>query len=535
MPVFEIESGGGKFQVDAPDQATALAALQAHQTPEAETTLAGLGKSALSGVVGGVADLAGLPADVLGLTGIKGSEDFQKAYGGEALRQGITNKTGYQFHKPEGFAESVASTAGSFLPNMIGGGAGLATKLATRVALPALAAETAGELTDQNPYAKVAGALAGGVAGLKAERFGSRVVTPNPMTPERQSALDILNKEGVQVPAGMATGSRFLKAAESEMGGARYADMIDRMNSQYTAAAINRLSPASGVRGETAWTPQVITRAEDNVGQVFNDVAKRNPVIPIDKRGADAMAKVADDFESLTGARSKLLDNVVKKIGNTGAAPAISGESYQALSSEIARLSRASSVPELKLGLSDIKSALDSAIERGLFNKSDLDQWRQARRDWHNILLLNKSVAGSPEAAAYGLITPAKLTQAIDGMKRGNYARGKGDFSELARAGNQIMKSFQDSGTSTRLRSTAIPAAVGAIVGGGLGSIPGAALGLLGPFIGGRTLMSAPVQKYLVNQKMAAAPTGGLLPTPLQGAIYAQLMQRPQPVPSGGQ
>jgi hypothetical protein len=27
----------------------------------------------------------------------------------------------------------------------------------------------------------------------------------------------------------------------------------------------------------------------------------------------------------------------------------------------------------------------------------------------------------------------------------------------------------------------------------------------------------------------------GSLPSPMQGAVYAQLMQRPQPVPSGGQ
>ena len=174
MPVFEIESDAGKFQVDAPDQASALAALQQHTKPEAETTLAGVGKAALSGAIGGVADLAGLPADALGMTGIKGSDDFQKAYGSEALRQGITNKTGYQFHNPENFVERVASTGGSFLPNLIGGGAGMATKLATRVALPAVAAEVTGELTDQNPYAKTAAALVGGAGGLRAERALNR-------------------------------------------------------------------------------------------------------------------------------------------------------------------------------------------------------------------------------------------------------------------------------------------------------------------------------------------------------------------------
>lgn len=175
MPTFDVDIGGKQFEVDAPNIAVAYSAVKGMSTGgESDVTLGGLGKAALSGAIGGVANIAGLPADVLGLTGMKGSEDFQKAYGSEAIRQGVTNKTGYEFHKPQNFGERVFETGGSFLPNMIGGGAGLATKLATRVALPALAAETAGELTDQNPYAKVAGALVGGAGGLRAERAMAR-------------------------------------------------------------------------------------------------------------------------------------------------------------------------------------------------------------------------------------------------------------------------------------------------------------------------------------------------------------------------
>lgn len=142
--------------------------------PPLETTLAGLGNAGLSGAVGGVADLAGLPADVLALTGGEGTKEFQDKYGSQALRQGITNQTGYQFHKPQNFGERLAETGGSFLPNMIGGGASIPVKMATRVALPAVAAEVAGELTDQNPYAKVGAALFGGAGGLRAERALAR-------------------------------------------------------------------------------------------------------------------------------------------------------------------------------------------------------------------------------------------------------------------------------------------------------------------------------------------------------------------------
>jgi len=144
--------------------------------PAPETTLAGIGKSALSGAVGGVADLAGLPADLLALAGAKGSEDFQKTYGSEAIRKGFAEK-GFDFYKPQTGTEEWVQTTGSFLPGMIGGGGGLAAKFLTRAAIPAAGAELAGaaaEGTGYEPYAKVVGALGGAAVGPMAARLGAR-------------------------------------------------------------------------------------------------------------------------------------------------------------------------------------------------------------------------------------------------------------------------------------------------------------------------------------------------------------------------
>jgi hypothetical protein len=88
-------------------------------------------------------------------------------------------------------------------------------------------------------------------------------------------------------------------------------------------------------------------------------------------------------------------------------------------------------------------------------------------------------------------------------MRRGSYAHGRGEFAALARAGNQILKSYQDSGTASRLRAMAIPTAIGAVAGAGLGALPGAALGIAAPFFAGRALMLRPVQAYLQNQRLA--------------------------------
>jgi hypothetical protein len=118
-------------------------------------------------------------------------------------------------------------------------------------------------------------------------------------------------------------------------------------------------------------------------------------------------------------------------------------------------------------------------------------------------MVLHRAVGGSTEASASGFITPAKLTQAIESMRRGTYTHGRGDFADLARAGNHIMKPFQDSGTPSRTRAMAIPALAGAVMGSGFGVLPGAAMAAAAPFVAGRALMSRPMQAYLQNQALA--------------------------------
>lgn len=83
------------------------------------------------------------------------------------IQKGVESVTG-DFYKPKTVAGEYAQTAGEFAPGVIGGGEGLLAKLATRVALPAVASETAGQLTkgtDAEPYARVAGGVLGGLSG----------------------------------------------------------------------------------------------------------------------------------------------------------------------------------------------------------------------------------------------------------------------------------------------------------------------------------------------------------------------------------
>ena len=384
------------------------------------------------------------------------------------------------------------------LPAVAGGPESLLARVATRAVLPAVASETAGQLTQgtsAEPFARAAGALAGGFAPSVARK----AITPFAVAPERAGALQTLASEGVQVPASMATGSKALKAAESELGGSGYSDAVARMNAQFTQATLKR----AGIDAQAA-TPDVINAAADRIGASFDAVAARNPSIPI-KGFAPVADAIAQDFKNLTGAESPYLNDLRGKIGSD-----ISGRNYQAIQSEVQRYARETSSPELRSALYDMKGALDKAVQSGLQNPADAAIWSQARQQWKNLLVVTKAVSTTAAPAAEGLITPAKLTQAIESMKRGSYAKGQGDFADLARAGNQIMKPLADLiGTASRLAAIAKPAALGAILGGGFAtggaSILPSIAGLVAPYVLGKTLMTGPVQRYLANQRFRPA------------------------------
>ena len=118
---------------------------------------------------------------------------------------------------------------------------------------------------------------------------------------------------------------------------------------------------------------------------------------------------------------------------------------------------------------------------------------------------------GAGSAVAEGLISPSQLRNAVVQQDRRGYARGHGDFSDLARAAEAIMKPLPQSGTAPRQFFQRLASGIGAVLGGATAGLPGAAAGFAAPAAAGRLLMSRPVQAYLGNQALAqAAPESGV-------------------------
>ncbi len=191
------------------------------------------------------------------------------------------------------------------------------------------------------------------------------------------------------------------------------------------------------------------------------------------------------------------------------------GRTYQGLTRHGTPLQRAidDTDPTVSYYATRIRSALDDAMERtatargtrpGVGIRRALDDLRTARRQWYNMMVISKAAVGPGEAAPAGLITPQKLRSVLTNSddRKLQYAAGRGDLAELARAGEAIMAPISSSNTSTRSLLRHIPAAIGAALTQSVHGEPisGALTGAVAPGIAGRAILSRPAQSYLKGQ-----------------------------------
>lgn len=394
------------------------------------------------------------------------------------------------------------------------------------------AAGTVAQVTD-NPYAELAAQILGGGAVVGATQGIKKAITPFSTSPERQAMADTLAAEGVDLTPGQVTGSKTLRFAESELGGAKIADMTDTQMQQFTSAALSR----AGISAERA-TPEVMARAYDDLGDQFDTLAARNTVTG-DQQMVQDLGGAWSEYTSLVNQsdRAPVVESTIRDIANAlqQNGGTITGEAYKSLRSRLGRTLKRATDPELSGALRGIQGALDDAMERSMqaANSPDLGAWQQVRSDYRNYMVLQNAAAGAGENAAMGLISPAMLRQAVSQQNKGAYVRGQGDFSELARAGVAMLSPLPNSGTAARMAvrgaTSTVPAALGALAGndvaGGVGALGGFALGSLAPQVIGSAMLSGPGRAYLTN-RLLSGPTkaGEMVAGPaLGGGINAAL------------
>ncbi len=501
-----------------------------------------IAKSGGIGLAEGGVGIAGLPGDVqalaqkgadyfgdrerLGRNLVAGGQaekraaDLPRMPTGSEIKGKIEEWTG-PFYTPKTTEGEYARTLGQFAPNAAMGPGG-AIRRAANVVLPAVTSETAGQISKgqpAEPYMRAGGAVLGALTPSAL----ARAITPLPANPVRQGMVDTLTQEGVTPTAGQRTGSKALQYAESALGdlpgaGGGATEATTRASEQFTRAALRRV----GENADRA-SPQVMDRAFTRVGGQFDALSARNTVTTDRQLATDLTDDITNYYNLVQPPNQapvvrNFLDEIMSQAQRNGGI--LPGEVYQSLRSRMERAARgAQSQPEVASTIRDMRESLDDAMERSLIaagNQADLGAWREARTQYRNLLALERTSTAAGEGAAEGLISPAQLRMAAVGQGRRAYARGQGDFAELARAGNAVMSPLPQSGTGPRMAAASIPSmlggGVGYMLGGGegatMGATAGAAAAATVPSVLGRTLMSPVAQRYLGNQVIPGMDEG---------------------------
>lgn len=514
-------------------------------------TATGIAKAGGTGVLKGVIGMAGLPGDAAVLGRKAGEWLGKKITGNDAPTNApnplpfptagditsLVEKGTGPLYKPQTRSERYAHTVGEFAPAAVAGPGGLARKAVQFAVVPGVASEAAGEATagtKYEPYARVAGAL----GGVIAPSMLSRAVTPLPVSAGRRQMIDTLADEGVtSLTAGQQTNNKALRYAESILGdfpgsGGGTNRIQQEGQRQFTEAATRRagVNPALAPEGMGAASPEVLAQNSQRLGNEFQRIAANN-TLAFDAQFANDLRGVIREYQRvLPSEQRQQLFNVITDIGQYG--NALPGTVYQETRSRLSRQAQSlrESDPTFSNALRGLRNALDDAFGRSV-SPADREALQTARQQYGAQRTLEKSASRSGEVTAEGNITPANLRNTVATNNRGQYARGQGDFADLARAGVGVMSPLPNSGTGQRVAITSLLSALGsgggAVATGGPGAVLGAALGAAAPAAAGRALMSRPAQAYLANQLMTRVPAAGHKPS--AAAIAALLAQNPRP------
>jgi hypothetical protein len=264
-------------------------------------------------------------------------------------------------------------------------------------------------------------------------------------------------------------------------------------------------------------SPEVLAQNQARLGRQFEALSARNNLAPDNQFITDVTDAVRQYRNVPPSQQRAIVEGYIQDIIPHVQAGAMPGPMYQEMRSRLSRQANGlrQSDPTLSEALRDIRNSLDEAMGRSI-SPDDRDLWNTTRRQYGAQKTIEKAASRAGEATAEGQIVPANLRNTVSAQNRGAYARGEGDFSELARAGAGVMAPLPNSGTAQRVNI------LGLLNQATLGSVPATV---------GRALMSRPAQGYLGNQLMAERVRN--LP-PAQQAVILSLMgaERPRLEPS---
>lgn len=283
--------------------------------PPAQPSVAGdIAKSGGIGVAKGTIGLAGLGGDINSLISAAGhkagdalglSPTTQNAIGSgfntfkniagpaalnssaptsQQIQSAIESRTG-QFYQPQTMAGRYAQTAGEFLPAAIGGPETLGARLLKMVAAPAIASQTASELsagTAAEPYARIGGAILGGAGAARALAPTVAKLAPSDIISAGSAAYKSPIVQAVQIKPQAA--ERVSDAIATELNQAR---LNERLAPQTHAIIDNLATPVQNnyhTIEDFQTTRQLLEKQAGNFANPTEQAAASKAITALDKQ-----------------------------------------------------------------------------------------------------------------------------------------------------------------------------------------------------------------------------------------------------------
>lgn len=378
-----------------------------------------------------------------------------------------------------------------------------------------------------------------GAAVTGATKLASKIARPvkSALTAADQRAVQTLDEAGVPLDAAQRTGSRFLQRMKNMLQDNPTTAGSQAVFREQQQRAYNRAVLATLGEQADAATPDVMTRASTRIGQVFDDIAERNPVKysgALEMRLAAIEKAARDELDDAQfGVIRRQLNTILDKAAAGG--NAIDGAAYQNMRTGLERIASGQDTAKGYYAR-QIRSALDQALEDST-SGVDANAIKIARGQWAKLKQIEPAIAADES----GHISAAKLANTLSSKRYARFTKyGRGDqaLTNLAKAGKQILpEPTANSGTPARLLAQfALPGALG--IAGGLASddpMTGVKLGVatyMLPKLMSGAIRPGPISSYLANglgnpyvsAVLQAPQTQALIGAPLKrGATSAAL------------
>lgn len=362
------------------------------------------------------------------------------------------------------------------------------------------------------------GTVLGAGLGAAGQKVGSLFAKPK-VNPIMDKYANVLKNEGIDVLSGQVMGKAGVAQRAREAAAKGASEVVEKQADSFSSAALRKANIITTVDGRLE--PQVLDKGFRTIGGQMDVLATNNPITgpnakPILTGLYRDLYKTAKEYsDSIEGPAAKIVKNTVMKIGKAAKAGHLSGEDYQAMTSSLEGAARRNAA--LAPTLRELRGTIDNAMEMSLAstNPAANGAWKEARRLYSNLLVIQRAAGVAGNDAAGGLITPQALAAAVKAVKGTKaYTRGWTDFDELSRAGNAILGYKLP--IPTQASSSEIAKHLARKLGiAGVGTAMGTSLGPAGMIGGAAVGAGLDTAANAVSSAMALRPYGNLSNLPL--------------------